>query len=82
MKLYSYYRSSAAYRVRIALNIKNIQHTIAPCLDVSSGEFIFQSAVMIDYLVGHESQPGKSIIRASPGQTLYLQLLQGPSNLL
>jgi maleylacetoacetate isomerase len=30
MKLYSYYRSSAAYRVRIALNIKQIEHTIAP----------------------------------------------------
>jgi len=30
MKLYSYYRSSAAYRVRIALNLKQIEHTIAP----------------------------------------------------
>ena len=26
MKLYSYYRSSAAYRVRIALNLKNIEY--------------------------------------------------------
>ncbi|HEY8023690.1 MAG TPA: maleylacetoacetate isomerase [Burkholderiaceae bacterium] len=26
MKLYSYYRSSASYRVRIALNLKNIAH--------------------------------------------------------
>tara|TARA_R110002153_G_scaffold19073_3_gene65912 strand:- start:35585 stop:36214 length:630 start_codon:yes stop_codon:yes gene_type:complete len=30
MKLYSYYRSSAAYRVRIALNLKQIEHTIEP----------------------------------------------------
>jgi len=30
MKLYSYYRSSAAYRVRIALNLKQIEHSIAP----------------------------------------------------
>ncbi len=30
MKLYSYYRSSAAYRVRIALNLKQIGHTIVP----------------------------------------------------
>ncbi len=30
MKLYSYYRSSAAYRVRIALNIKQIEHQIVP----------------------------------------------------
>ena len=29
MKLYSYYRSSAAYRVRIALNLKNIAHELA-----------------------------------------------------
>ncbi|MGO2129698.1 MAG: maleylacetoacetate isomerase [Pseudoalteromonas prydzensis] len=28
MKLYSYFRSSAAYRVRIALNLKNIQHEL------------------------------------------------------
>ena len=28
MKLYSYYRSSAAYRVRIALNLKQIEHSI------------------------------------------------------
>ena len=30
MILYSYYRSSAAYRVRIALNLKQIEHTIEP----------------------------------------------------
>jgi maleylacetoacetate isomerase len=30
MKLYSYFRSSAAYRVRIALNLKNLPHDIAP----------------------------------------------------
>lgn len=28
MELYTYFRSSAAYRVRIALNIKEIQHTL------------------------------------------------------
>jgi len=30
MKLYSYWRSSAAYRVRIALNLKNIAYTSQP----------------------------------------------------
>lgn len=30
MKLYSYFRSSAAYRVRIALNLKNIEHELIP----------------------------------------------------
>lgn len=30
MRLYSYFRSSAAYRVRIALNIKGIDHQLVP----------------------------------------------------
>ncbi len=30
LKLYSYYRSSAAYRVRIALNLKGIAYRLAP----------------------------------------------------
>lgn len=30
MKLYSYYRSTAAYRVRIALNYKNIDYVLMP----------------------------------------------------
>ncbi|MCV6625070.1 MAG: maleylacetoacetate isomerase [Cellvibrionaceae bacterium] len=30
MKLYSYFRSSAAYRLRIALNLKAIEHQIQP----------------------------------------------------
>ncbi len=30
IKLYSYWRSSAAYRVRIALNLKKIEHEIVP----------------------------------------------------
>ena len=30
MKLYSYFRSSAAYRVRIALNLKGLPYDYAP----------------------------------------------------
>jgi len=30
IKLYSYWRSSAAYRVRIALNLKNLDYEIVP----------------------------------------------------
>lgn len=30
MKLYSYFRSSAAYRVRIALNLKGLQYEVVP----------------------------------------------------
>jgi len=37
MELYTYFRSSAAYRVRIALNIKEIQHTLTP-VNLLTGE--------------------------------------------
>lgn len=37
MKLYSYFRSSAAYRVRIALNLKNLDYTIVPVHLVKGG---------------------------------------------
>jgi maleylacetoacetate isomerase len=36
-KLYSYWRSSSAYRVRIALNIKGIEHEIVPISLVKDG---------------------------------------------
>ena len=37
MKLYSYWRSSSAYRVRIALNLKGIAHEIVPVHLVRDG---------------------------------------------
>lgn len=37
IKLYSYWRSSAAYRVRIALNLKQIEHEIVPVHLVNNG---------------------------------------------
>ncbi len=37
MKLYSYFRSSAAYRVRIALNLKGIAYETAPIHLVKEG---------------------------------------------
>ena len=37
MKLYSYFRSSAAYRVRIALNLKGIDYETAPVHLVKDG---------------------------------------------
>ena len=37
IKLYSYWRSSAAYRVRIALNLKKLEHEIAP-VSLAPGE--------------------------------------------
>lgn len=37
MKLYSYFRSSAAYRVRIALNLKNLSYEMVPIHLVKDG---------------------------------------------
>lgn len=44
MKLYSYYRSSAAYRVRIALNLKQIEHSI------ESVDLLKKEHKSVDYL--------------------------------
>ena len=49
MKLYSYWRSTAAYRVRIALNIKNIDCLIEPVHLVNNGgEHLQESYVDIN----------------------------------
>ncbi len=37
LRLYSYFRSSAAYRCRIALNLKGIAHEIVPVHLVKDG---------------------------------------------
>lgn len=37
MELYSFFRSSAAYRVRIALGLKNLEHSVVP-VDITAGE--------------------------------------------
>ncbi len=37
IKLYSYWRSSAAYRVRIALNLKKLEHEIIPVSLIKDG---------------------------------------------
>ena len=39
IKLYSYFRSSSSYRVRIALNLKNLDHEIVPVNLLSEDHF-------------------------------------------
>ena len=46
MKLYSYYRSSAAYRVRIALNIKQVPYDIVPIHLTRNGGEQYSSSYM------------------------------------
>jgi maleylacetoacetate isomerase len=38
MKLYSYWRSSASYRVRIALNLKQLDYRLQPIHPIRSSE--------------------------------------------
>lgn len=50
MQLYSYWRSTAAYRARIALNVKEIEHEI----------------VTVDLLQGADSEAGRDYRRVNP----------------
>ena len=47
MKLYSYHRSSAAYRVRIALNLKGISYDYLPvnllAMEQKSAQYMYQN---------------------------------------
>ncbi|OWJ63311.1 maleylacetoacetate isomerase [Paraburkholderia caledonica] len=65
MKLYSYFRSSASYRVRIALNVKNLPYEYVPVHLVRDGGEQLKPeyrAVNVDgivptLIVGHEVMP-------------------------
>src|SRR5262245_47866575 len=87
MKLYNYFRSSAAYRVRIALALKGLSYdylsvhlakgeqyspefttvspqSLVPVLEEDSGERLYQSLAIIEYL--DETHPNPPLLPADP----------------
>lgn len=67
MKLYSYYRSSAAYRVRIALNLKGVHYTVVP-INLLKGEQSEQTYLAIN------SQGLVPALEMDDGRILYQSL--------
>ena len=58
--LYTYYRSSAAYRVRIALNLKGMPYTAVPVHLVKDG------GQHCSAVAGHHGISGRSAARTGP----------------
>ena len=68
MKLYSYFRSSAAYRVRIALNLKNLSYEVIPVHLINNGGE--QRSQAYTQLNPTQLVPTLSIGEAAIGQSL------------
>ena len=73
MKLYSYWRSTAAYRVRIALNLKSLSYETIP-VNLRLAEHGQEDYLLNDLgqgvtpLAGNEATaPGVGAIRKGPG---------------
>lgn len=79
MKLYSYFRSSASYRVRIVLNLKGIAHDIVPVhLLKHGGEQLSQlyrtlnSDGLLPTLVADDGSGGQHVLTQSLAMIEYL----------
>ena len=55
MKLYTYFRSSAAYRVRIALNLKGLPYDSVPVHLVNDGGQQLQASYQVTAKLAHLS---------------------------
>ncbi len=82
MKLYTYWRSSAAYRVRIALNLKELEHELVP-VDLGGDEHKqteyrdLNPQGLVPYLVDGATGLGQSMAILE-----YLEEMYPPRNLL
>ena len=68
MKLYSYFRSSASYRVRIALNLKNLSYDYVPVHLVRDGGEVRLATARLDRVLEYE--PGDLTIIVEAGMRL------------
>ncbi|HWW04003.1 maleylacetoacetate isomerase [Collimonas sp.] len=89
MKLYSYFRSSAAYRVRIALNLKGMSYDIVPVhLLKHGGEQLSQmyrslnSDGLVPTLVDEDAVGGQAVLTQSLAILEYLEEIQPAPALL
>lgn len=71
MKLYSYWRSTAAYRVRIALNLKGLRYETVPVHLLKDGMPLTQSLAIIDYLEALWASP--PLLPADPVERAQVQ---------
>ncbi len=82
MKLYTYFRSSAAYRVRIAANVKGIAYEpeykkvnpagLVPCI-IEDGQLLTQSLAIIEYL--DETHPAVPLLPKDPWERARVRAL-------
>jgi maleylacetoacetate isomerase len=71
LKLYGYWRSSAAYRVRIALNLKGLAYQLVD--EENGGVRIAQSLAILEYL--EEIFPVPTLLPADPAERALVRAL-------